>query len=81
MRGLPVYACIELARLIEVDPMEVIAASELVTEKNEKRKAIFLPFVHMAGYAQPMVLAGVAATTTIALATANSFLFIRNFLL
>lgn len=50
-RGLPVYACIRLARLIEVEPMEVIAASELVTEKKEDRKAVFLPFVQVKRFA------------------------------
>lgn len=44
-RGLPTYACISLAKLIKATPLEVIAASELMTEKREDRRAIFLPFV------------------------------------
>lgn len=44
-RGLPVFACIKLAKLIDADPMAVIAASELVMEKNEARRAVLLPFV------------------------------------
>lgn len=47
-RGLPIYACIQLAHLIEADPLAVIAASELVTEKKEDRRAILLPLVNAA---------------------------------
>lgn len=39
--GLPDAVCILLARYIEVDPLEVIAASNLVTEKDEERRKIF----------------------------------------
>lgn len=39
--GLPVHNCIQLAKLIEVDPLKVIAASNLVTEKKEDRRKIF----------------------------------------
>lgn len=44
-RGLPDYACVILARLIGEDPIRVIAASELVTEKKEERRKVWLPFV------------------------------------
>jgi hypothetical protein len=38
-RGLPNDACVKLATLIDANPLEVIAASELATEKkNEKRE-------------------------------------------
>ena len=47
-RGLPNYACVVLADLIGVERIEVIAASELVTEKHEERRAVWLPFVQMA---------------------------------
>ena len=47
-RGLPVYACVSLAKLLDVPPMEIIAASELVTAKTEERRALFLPFVQAA---------------------------------
>lgn len=40
-RGLPEAICIKLARYIEADPLEVIAASNLVTEKDEERRKIF----------------------------------------
>ncbi len=44
-RGLPSIACVKLAQLLGVDPTTVIAASELVTEKKEDRRAFWLPFV------------------------------------
>ncbi len=44
-RGLPNYACMKLAQLIGEDERRVIAASELVTEKNPERRAVWLPFV------------------------------------
>lgn len=44
-RGLPGYACVRLAQLIGEDERRVIAASELVTEKNPERRAVWLPFV------------------------------------
>ncbi len=76
-RGLPVYACIKLAHLINADPMEVIAASELVTETREDRKAVFLPFVQVARHAQHLTIAGIALTT--ALALENSVSIVRAF--
>lgn len=80
-RGLPVFACIQLAQLLEVDPMEVIAASELVTEKNERRKAVFFPFVQMAGFARPWMIAWLALISACLLAIGNSLLIGRDFLL
>jgi hypothetical protein len=44
-RGLPAYACIKLAEYIGVEPIQVIAASELVTEKREERREIFQRFL------------------------------------
>lgn len=38
--GLPVETCIELADFIEADRLQVIAASGLVTEKDEKKRKI-----------------------------------------
>jgi hypothetical protein len=40
-RGLPSHACVKLAEIIGADPMEVIAASELVTEKKPERQALW----------------------------------------
>ncbi len=39
--GLPDAICIKLADYIEVNPLKVIAASNLVTEKDEERRKIF----------------------------------------
>ncbi len=38
--GLPNPLCIKLAQLIKVNPLDVIVASELVTEKNEERRKL-----------------------------------------
>lgn len=43
--GLPTYACVQIAELIGVPEIMVIAASELITEKKPERRAIFAPFV------------------------------------
>ncbi|SFU39688.1 hypothetical protein SAMN05216339_1023 [Nitrosomonas eutropha] len=40
-KGLPDAVCIKLADYIGVDRLEVIAASNLVTEKDEERREIF----------------------------------------
>ncbi len=40
-KSLTTALCIKLARYIEVDELEVIAASNLVIEKNEERRKIF----------------------------------------
>lgn len=45
LNSLPTYACIQLAKIINVPEITVIAASELVTEKKAERRAIFAPFV------------------------------------
>jgi len=39
-RGLPDPMCIKLAHLVGVDPLQVIAASNLVTEKNTERRKL-----------------------------------------
>jgi len=39
--GLPDAICIKLADYLEVNPLQVIAASNLVTEKDEERRKIF----------------------------------------
>lgn len=44
-RKLPEFACVNLANYIGIDPMAVIAASALVTEKDEDRRKVFYPFV------------------------------------
>jgi len=40
-QGIPDAMCIKLAKLIKVTEIEVIAASNLVTEKNPERRKIF----------------------------------------
>ncbi len=59
-RGLPVYACVSLAKLLDVPPMEVIAASQTVTAKTEERRALFLPFVQAAKNLHLSMIAGLA---------------------
>lgn len=44
-RGLPAEACGKLADLIGVDRWTVLAASNLITEKNEEKRAYWAPFV------------------------------------
>lgn len=44
-QGIPTYACVLIAELIGIEEMTVIAASELVTEKKEERRKVWLPFV------------------------------------
>lgn len=80
-RGLPVYACITLSKLIGADPLEVIAASELVTEKREDRKAIFRPFVQMGRLSHPMIAPFATILTALTLAIGNSTSTIGSFLL
>lgn len=69
--GLPVYACIKLAELIEVPPLEVIAASELVTEKREERRAVFLPFVQQIGRHGHQVVIGATSIVVVSRVAAD----------
>lgn len=39
--GLPDAICIKLGDYIDVNPLQVIAASNLVTEKDEERRKVF----------------------------------------
>ena len=48
LKGLPDHVCVRLAELIGVEPMTVIAASKLVTEKKEEVRKIWHPFVNRA---------------------------------
>ncbi len=43
-RGLPSHACIALAAIVGTDPICIIAASELVTEKHQERIAMWQQF-------------------------------------
>ena len=44
-RGLPAVACVKLSDLLNVELKTIIAASELVTERKEEKRAFWLPFV------------------------------------
>ncbi len=46
--GLPVKACVQLAEYIGADLKAVIAANELATEKDERKRAFWSPFVEHA---------------------------------
>lgn len=46
-RGLPVYACMKLAELINVVPLAIIAASALVTETTAERRSVLLHYVEL----------------------------------
>lgn len=45
LQGLPDHVCVRLAELIGEEPMTVIAASKLMTEKKEEVRKIWRPFV------------------------------------
>lgn len=66
-RGLPVEACIILADYIGEDRLEVIAASNLVTEKDErKRKILESCFQKVASFA---AIAVVTSIVTLSMAS------------
>ena len=48
LQGLPDHVCVRLAELIGEEPMTVIAASKLVTEKKEEVRKVWRPFVSRA---------------------------------
>lgn len=58
--SLPVALCIKLARYIGVDELEVIAASNLIIEKNEERRKIFESCFKTAKTASIVVALGAA---------------------
>lgn len=62
-RGLPDFACFRLAKLLEMNPAIVTAASALATEKDEERRKVFYPFVmgRAAAIALATALIGTAA--------------------
>jgi hypothetical protein len=61
-RGLPNSACGKLAEILNIDRWVVVAASDLVTEKNPEKRAYLTPFV--------LALPRKAATWIIAIASA-----------
>ncbi|MER0205032.1 MAG: hypothetical protein DU480_14525 [Nitrosomonas sp.] len=63
-RGLPVEACIILADYIRADRLEVIAASNLVTEKDEeKRKILESCFQKVASVTAAAVISSILTLT------------------
>lgn len=64
--GLPDAICIKLADYIEANPLQVIAASNLVTEKDEERRKIFEScFTRAASIAAAaLILAGSSMTSS-----------------
>ena len=73
--GLPAYACVQIAKLIGVPEITVIAASELITEKKPERRAIFLPFVNRAASVLigALVIFNMSPTPANAAPVTNSF--------
>ena len=67
-RGLPDAVCIELANYIEADPLEVIAASNLVTEKDERRRKVFESCFRKANSAAASMLIASIVTTVLTMA-------------
>lgn len=64
-KGMPLVACGKLAEILEIDRWTVAAASDLVTEKNEEKRAYLLPFVrHAAAIGGIFVLASVTNVMT-----------------
>ncbi len=70
-RGLPDALCIQLADYIKVDRLEVIAASNLITEKDEKRRKIFESCLTKAASTAGIALL-LGATTLTSPTTANA---------
>ncbi|MCK9990520.1 MAG: hypothetical protein RugAbin2_01534 [Rugosibacter sp.] len=44
-RGLPLLACVRLAYLVNADPLNVIVASQMVTETDEEKRKEWKPFL------------------------------------
>lgn len=61
-RGLPVAACAMLADLIGADFREVVAASELATEKKEQRRVYWENFLERRAAVALLIIMGVVAT-------------------
>lgn len=71
--GLPDAICIKLADYLKIDRLEVIAASNLVTEKDEERRKIFKScFTKAASTAGIALLLGATTLTTPTTANAQN---------
>jgi len=60
-RGLPNHACVKLAAIIKADPITIIAASELATERKEEKRAFWMQHAHAASFATLVTLAAFTA--------------------
>ncbi|WP_220635696.1 hypothetical protein [Georgfuchsia toluolica] len=72
-RGLPNASCGKLAEIIGIDRWTVVAASDLVTEKNEQRRAYLLPFVRHAAIVLLAVIATDVSMTSTSEAMTTAF--------
>ncbi|SFM30634.1 hypothetical protein [Nitrosomonas communis] len=70
--GLPDAICIKLADYIEVDRLEVIAASNLVTEKDEERRRIFESCFKKTSNAAASIATVILLTTVLTLSPIKS---------
>lgn len=70
-KGLPDAVCIKLADYIGVDRLEVIAASNLVTEKDEERRKLFESCFKKTSSAAASLLIAAIITTVLSLSPAK----------
>ncbi|HJW26504.1 MAG TPA: hypothetical protein VJ576_16535 [Rhodocyclaceae bacterium] len=63
-RGIPNSAAVKLATLIGADPLAVIAASELATERQEEKRAFWFPFANHSNLAKTAGIALMFAFVT-----------------
>lgn len=63
-RGIPNDAAVKLAQLINVPALDVIAASELVTERNAEKREFWLSFANPAKTARVAGITGFLAYVT-----------------
>jgi|CXWL01.1.fsa_nt_gi plasmid maintenance system antidote protein VapI len=81
-RGLPVEVCIQLAEFIDENELHVIAASNLVTEKDErKRKILESCFRRVAGIAAIVLFIGSISMTSPTVQAKNISLEAEQFIL
>lgn len=73
-RGLTNTACGKLAEVLEIDRWAVVCASDLVTEKNEERRAYLLPFVRSGRLAHHLTIAAIAPAMIAIMQGANDFI-------
>ncbi|SFJ01496.1 hypothetical protein [Nitrosomonas sp. Nm34] len=71
-RGFPVDICILLADYIDADRMEVVAASNLVTEKDEKKRKIFERCLKKTSNAAASIATVIVLTTVLTLSPVRS---------